>query len=140
MKKRIVSVVLAALFLIAAAAVPAGAVAPGGEEHVNACSHVWNQGVNVYCDGFISGVDGCYKEIGVRVTCRLCGAIQIFATGKYVYIKSHKNKLQDGGHSAGKHTYIYKCSDCHYQNKVTVTCPGPPCFLPEHVNSNLIFE
>lgn len=135
MKKKILSIMMAALFLIAAAAVPAGAISPGGEEHVNACSHVWVEIDRYFLAGspFYPGEEGCYRIFMVLYKCLRCGAQQSLSGGTAKF-KNHRNKIKDGGHRSGKHTYIYECEDCHYRKSVTVACPGPPCFLPEHVH------
>lgn len=136
MKKRIISVALAALFLVAASSLPAGAITPGGEEHVNACNHVWGQIPDNVPIGntFYPKPDGCHKQKAYRYTCTKCSATHLVPTNGTIRVRYHlyENKAYNNGHGPGnKHGFYKVCVYCIYRSHYTVTCYGPPCNLPD---------
>ncbi len=138
--KRILTITIAAVVILAAIAAPAGALAHGhGEEVVpNACVHDWSLPWYTYTSTGNGGDYGCTHFKYRTQLCKKCGALMSVYLG--TEDRDHVNKYaRDGGHNAGTrtHTYYQICVYCQYSTIYTVPCAGPPCTVPSSMQYEL---
>lgn len=138
--KRILTITIAAVVILAAIAAPAGALAHGqGEETVpHACVHDWTLPWYTYHPTGYGGDYGCRHSRYRAQLCKKCGLL----LEAYVDIinRDHINEpARDGGHNAGTrtHTFYQICINCRYRTNYIVPCAGPPCTVPSSIQYEL---